>query len=179
MPNINFDNVEESTGGFERIEPGAYKITFVDATDEAERQYVSLVLDIAEGKQKGFYGKDSFYDGKPYAHRLIMSYKPKALGITKHRLNIIGACNPGFDALAAFNNPAQFMGKTAYVAVGDEEYRANNGDVRTRTDWMHAKLLTPEQYAKGDYKVPDTIPLKDEGTGSTDSDSAYSADIPF
>lgn len=179
MPNVNWDNVEESGDGFERIEPGAYKLTVVDTEDETAKQYVSLVFDIAEGEHKAFYGKDSFYEGKPYAHRFIMSYKPKALGITKHRLNIIGESNPGFDALKGFANPSSFVGKTIYAVVGDEEYRANNGEVRTRVDWMHAKLLTPAQYAANDYKVPELKKLVDEGTGQVDADSSAYSDIPF
>ena len=78
--------------------------------------------------------------------------------------------------LSKFTNqmakPDSFAGKRFYLAMGLEEYRANNGDVRTKPDWFHAKWITKEQFESGSVQPPELRPLIDEGTGQVDSDSA-------
>lgn len=124
MRNVNWSSVSASSeGGFARIEPGAYVGVITSVEDVADREYVRVLFDIAEGPLKGYYS-DTFYADKPYAHNLIMSYKDSALGMLKGRLETIQACNPGFDPFAAWDagRLEMFSGRKVGLVMREEEY---------------------------------------------------------
>lgn len=124
MRSVNWNTVEASTeGDFPRIEPGAYVCCIGSMEDFASKEYVRMLFDIIEGPHKGYYS-GGFYADKPYAHNLIFSYKDKALGMLKGRLQTIQDCNPGFDAFAAWDAGRldMFVGRKVGVVFREEEY---------------------------------------------------------
>lgn len=124
MRKVNFDNIEASEeGSYKQLPAGAYVCTIMEANDYEKREYVELLVDIIDGEYKDYFS-DRFYADKPWAHRIIMSYKDTALGMLKGRLQTIAKCNPGFDAEAAWNGGAlqKFTGKAVGVVFRQEEY---------------------------------------------------------
>lgn len=133
MRKIDFDNIEESTeGGFDRLEAGNYVCTVTAAEDFEKKEYVRLLVDIAEGPREGFFS-DPFYSEKPWAHNVVLSYKETAQKMLKGRLHVLTDCNPGFDAQAAWNGGRldMFVGKSVGVCFNEEEYEGNDGKVKT------------------------------------------------
>ena len=116
MPEIDmneYNNASESTGGggFEQMKPGAYVLKIVRIKTEgetrygkwtaAEKQYVQIIWDVAEGPHAGRYSESYFDDpDRDFMHCDYLSWKN--LSFLKKKLNAITASNPGFDALAAF-----------------------------------------------------------------------------
>lgn len=154
MRNINWASIEASNGGggFDRLEPGAYVGVITAMTDEEVKQYVRLLFDVAEGPHKGFFS-DDFYKDKPWAHQMILSYRDKALPMLKGRMETVNGCNPGFDAMAAFDaNLSLFVGKRVGVVLREEEYF----DKKTETFKMGSprcfRLCTIEEVASGKYR---------------------------
>lgn len=129
--NIDFEQVEESKQ-LQGIEPGPYVCRILRATDNAEKEYVEVIWDIAEGPEKDRYS-DQWGEEHPYAHHFYMSYKDKSLGMLKMILNAITASNPGFDAMSAWNagRIEMFSGRLVGLNLREEEYEYN-GEVKTR-----------------------------------------------
>ncbi len=132
MRQIQFDTIAESTGGsYQALPAGNYVCTITAMEDVADREYVRMEVDVAEGEHAGFFkGSD-----RPWKHSTCLSYKDAALGMLKRRLHTISDCNPGFDAMAAFNGGTQalslFVGKLVGVCFNEEEFEGNDGEVKT------------------------------------------------
>lgn len=124
MRSINWSSVEERTeGAFDQLEAGAYACTIQSVEDVPAKEYVRVLVDVADGARRGFFS-DAFYADKPWAHNLILSYKDSALGMLKGRLKVIETCNPGFDPFAAWDAGRldMFCGRKVGVVFRAEEY---------------------------------------------------------
>lgn len=152
MRNIDWLNIEASgEGSFDRLEPGAYVGTITAMTDEESKQYVRMLFDIAEGKHKGFFS-DDFYKDKPWAHQMILSYRDKALPMLKGRMETINRCNPGFDAMAAFDaNLSLFAGKRVGLVMREEEYFDKKSETFKMGSARCFRLCSIEDVASGKY----------------------------
>lgn len=140
MRSVDFESVQDSkrTSG---VEPGAYVCRVIRSEDVADREYVKVIWDIAEGPHANHYS-DQWGEEHPFAHQLIMSYKPTALSMLKGMLTAFAESNPGFDAMAAWNAGRldMFNGRLIGLNLREEEYEYN-GEVRTRLivgDWIPA-----------------------------------------
>lgn len=134
MRSLNWNNITASgDGDFERLPAGAYVARITSMVDVPDREYVEVVYDIAEGPHAGYYG-DEWGRKHPYAHHFFMSYKEKALGMLKGRLESIAASNPGFDPFAAWDagRTELFVNRLVGINLQEEEYERNDGDVGTR-----------------------------------------------
>ena len=80
--------VQESTGGFADIEPGAYKLVITKVEPKEGEQYVRIYWDVAEGPRKGAYANAGFPPSD------VLSWKDTALGMLKGKLHRIYLCNP-------------------------------------------------------------------------------------
>lgn len=130
MRNVNWGSVDAKTEGeFARIEPGAYVGCIGSMEDFPSKEYVQMLFDIIEGPHKGYFS-DGFYANKPWAHNMILSYKDKALGMLKGRLETIAACNPGFDPFAAWDAGRldMFAGRKVGLVLREEEYWDKNAE---------------------------------------------------
>lgn len=151
----NWKDVRPS-GEFERLKAGGYVIRITAATDKADKEYLELLYDIAEGPEAGRFS-DSFWADKPYAHRFIRSYKDSALGMFKAFTNAVEESNPGY---AWDFDEKKLTGKIIGVVLGEEEYRTNRGDVNRR---LYVKTVTTaDRIRQGDFTVPDVVPLKED-----------------
>lgn len=173
MRNINWTSVQASTdGGFEKLPAGPYVVRIEYMEDYPQREYVELVYDIAEGEHKGYYS-DDWGKSHPYAHHLFLSYKDRALGMLKGRLEAIQQSNPGFDPFAAWDagNLALFNGKLLGVNLQEEEYRRNDGDIATRLNVC--QVVPADKVRAGEVRARDVKRLD----GATDQ-SAQAASVP-
>lgn len=181
MPRVSWGNIEASTdGGFEKLPAGPYVVRITSATYNAQKQYADVVFDIAEGPKAGFYS-DAWAASHPYAHHFIMSYKEKALPMTKGRLEAIQASNPGFDALAASDADRfdLFTGRIVGVNIQEEEYEGNDGQVRTR---LNVCQVVPAQDVRdGKVTARDLKKLKKAAPAPVFdvATAIYDAPIPF
>lgn len=130
-----------------------------------EKNYVKLIYDVVEGEHAGRFS-DDFWRGedKDYAHCFYLSWKN--LGAFKGCAQAIDESNPGFDTFAAADAEqwGLFIGKRFGIVVGEEEYIANDGNVKTRLTFPRMKSV--QDIHNGKYKVP---PLKklDSAASST------------
>ena len=130
MRNVKWEEIQSSgTGDYERLEAGSYVGFIVSMEDNASGEYVNMLVDIFEGPRKGYFS-DAFYANKPWAHRIVLSYKDKALGMLKGRLETIAACNPGFDPFAAWDAGRldMFAGRKVGLVFRSEEYWDKNAE---------------------------------------------------
>lgn len=178
-PIKSFSEVKESMD-FPKLVPGGYiaKITAVE--DKADREYLYIEYDIAEGEFAGHYKalneKHGFWGGK-----FIRSYKEKALGMFKSFLIAVDASNgTGFcDKVEKGFDESQLVGKTVGVILGEEKYDKNNGEVGTRL--IVAATKPVEDIKAGSFRIP---PIKDntskDGAASVPGFAELSdTDMPF
>ena len=152
MPKLQkrWSEIEESTGGFTDIQPGAYALTITKAEPHEAQEYVRLYWDVAEGPAKGAYAKSNFPPSD------ILSWKDSALGMLKHKLHALADSNPGFQPTVAFesDNWGEFVGKRLYAVVRRRLYTAGPNSKNPgadRTQMEIARWLKPEEYQKGDW----------------------------
>lgn len=201
MPKINMRDYEEataSTGDYQRMGAGGYvaQIQAVRTDGPAScgkgridyvnsKEYVKLIYDIAEGDFAGRFS-DDYWSGedKDYGHQIFLSWKN--MGAFKGNIQALDESNPGFDALAAFQADRWelFIGKKVGIVLGEEEYRANDGTVKTRLGLPRLKSV--QDIRAGKFKVPAPKKLKDDEQGynaapakADVSESVYDEDIPF
>lgn len=149
-----YSDAEASGMDFERLPAGGYIVKITAVKDEANKEYLALVYDIAEGEKKGFYA-DEWGQEHPYAHRLIASYKEKALGMFKGRLKAIDESNgTNFAERAATGfDEQELVGKIVGMVIGYEEYETDRGDVRERS-YVKA-VCAADRIRRGEFKVPE------------------------
>lgn len=179
MKSVNWNSIQASSGGFERLPAGPYVVKIVDAKDNERREYIEFIFDIAEGPKANYFS-DDWGKNHPYAHHFFLSYKDSALGIAKGHLEAIGKSNPGFDPFAAFNagRPDMFIGRLVGVNIQDEEYEANDGTTKTRQNVV--RIVKAQDVRDGKEKVFEKKTLAPKAHNETvTSSDIYSADIPF
>ena len=197
MPKLNEEfaaTPESSAGEYKNLQPGVYmcRIQAVRTEGETsqgewtseEKQYVKLVLDIAEGEFAEYFS-DEYWEGesKDWGHSMYMSWKSTDYGMLKHTFSSINEANAGFDAQAAFEADKweMFVDKFILVQWNGEEYEANNGDIRLRvrpdravtdSDNVHVKVtkLDGTKVDADEYSVPT---LAEQAAADTYSD------VPF
>lgn len=143
----NYNDIPVS-GDYKRLAPGGYVIKITDIQDDAEKQYLRITYDIAEGPEAGRY-KDELPENA-YRHQFIRSYKEKALGMFKAFTNAVEASNNGYKW--DFDEKT-LKGKILGVVFGYEEYEANDGNVKERL--RIASCIDADRVLKGDFKIPD------------------------
>lgn len=167
-------------GDFERLPAGPYVATVTDAIDNAQREYVEVVYDIAEGERKGYYGDDWGRD-HPYAHHFFLPYRTEGgQRMTKGRLEAIQASNAGFDPFAAWDADRldMFRGRLVGINLQEEEFESSDGEVRTR---LNVCQVVPAQDVRdGKVRARDVKRLPGSQRPSGDlADYAKDVSIPF
>lgn len=146
MKNLNLENVEEAKE-FDRVPAGGYicKITMVE--DVEEKEYLRIEYDFTEGKFAGYY-RDLYTNKGFWGGSFIKSYKEKALPFFKSFITSVEKSNSGyrFD-----NDEKKLVGKLVGLVLSEEEYRSNNGDVKTRL--YVDQIRSVDAIRKGEYKV--------------------------
>lgn len=148
MPNIDLTNVAEVSGsGNFNLEPGGYVMVVTDFNAPAGKEYVQLMLDVAEGDKKGFYAKSQ----RPIS--LFLNWSESMRGRCKHMLHQFADSNHGFDSNAAFLHDQwqQFVGKSIGCIVRMEMHTYQGKDYENSEV---ADVTTPAAIRSGDYVVP-------------------------
>lgn len=155
-PINNYENVQATTGEFNKLPAGGYicRITLADDvpldTNTGKGDYLKIEFDVASGEYKGYFEKqyerfNSFWGGS-----FIRSYKEKALGMFKHFTNCIEESNAGY--MWAWDEKT-LQGKYVGLVIGYEEYVNGSGETKER---LYVKdVKTVGQIKQGDFKVPE------------------------
>lgn len=180
MRSLNWSTIKSSSdGGFTPLPAGPYVAKVVSMTDNAAREYVEVVYDIAEGEHAGYYS-DDWGVSHPYAHHFFLSYKDSALGMLKGRLEAIAASNPGFDPFAAWDAGRLdiFTGRLVGINVQEEEYE-RNGEVKTRLNVC--QIVDAQRVRDGKVKAREkkTLGGRPAAPASKASIPYYDGEIPF
>lgn len=151
-PIANWNEIPaEAEGMRSKLQPGGYVVKITGVTNDAKKEYLKIVYDIAEGPEAGRYSDDWGQNPEhDYAHSFFRSYKEKALGMFKGFIQTVEASNPGYtwdwheDRLA---------GKLIGIVLGLEEYMSNRGEIATR---LTVRSVVPvDRIRAGEYNVPD------------------------
>lgn len=215
MPKLDpkaYDETQESASAqtFTAFEPGAYVCRIQAVRTKGydyngkpvdyvnDKQYIKLILDIAEGPFEGHFS-DDYWSGqdKDWGHQVYLSFKPAAYGLLKSWLNCISNSNGGFDARAAFEADKwdMFIGKLVGVQWNQEEYERDGAiKLRVRPDRPYAAdavregkcpkprvlLMSPIDGKKW-MNADDYRAMRDAEKGAAQpSTSAYDTDeVPF
>lgn len=174
----NWANIKENNG-FEKLPVGGYIVKILNVQDVAEKEYLKVSFDIAEGDHKGFfkkqYDEDTRQDKKwPNAGSFVRSYKSTAESMFKGFANAIENSNKGF----TFDfDEKKLVGKQVGIVVGLEEYLNQKGVVRERT--YVSAVRSVDTIKKGDFKVPELKKLDPNKATSTAAKPAEPFVNPF
>ena len=176
MPKLKkkWNEIEESTGGFSDIEPGAYVLTVTGMEPHESQEYVRLYWDVADGPHKGAYAQSQ------YPPSDVLSWKESAYGMLKHKLHALAEANTGFQPTVAFESDDwnQFRGKRFYAVVRRRLYTAGPNSKTPgsdRTTIEIARWLNPDEYESGSW--PKSL-LEDRDQRDRSSQQAQVAQVP-
>ena len=152
MPNVDLSNVQESTGGFADIEPGAYVLVITKVDPVPQQEYVRLYWDVAEGPCKGAYAQSN------YPPSDVLSWKQGALGFTKHKLHVIadsnGATQQAVEQAFKMDDWKRFVGKRFGAIVRRRLYTAGPNSKTPGADKTAVEVaawMTPAELAEGKW----------------------------
>lgn len=181
MEKFDIDNVKATRGGdFINPVPGGYVCRIERATDNPNKKYLELEIDIVEGEYKDFYAELNDRAGF-WGLKLYRSYKDTAKGMFKGFLEDVGESNPGF---AWDWDEKKLEGLRIGAVIGEEEYQTNDGQIKTRLKVTATK--TVQQIEEGKYRVPSLKKLESANKGNEVVNNAVPAgftetegDMPF
>lgn len=127
------------------------EVMLMQVTDNALKEYIELLFDITEEGQHKFCFSQPFYEDKPWAHTLLVSYRGAQEADFARFIKAIMDHDP---RLAEWrDNEQDLVGKKVVVGLRPEEYVSTNGDIRTRfsrfADYASTKdAIKPRQLKK-------------------------------
>lgn len=165
---IGFDLDEIQELG-ERLPVGGYVCKILSVEDDEEKQCLKIEYDVAEGNYKGYYANREW---KPAFFR---SYKAAALPFFKGFIKVIENSNKGFiyeERLDSVGEEKYFdeqclKGKLFGAVIAEEEYKANDGKVKTRT--YVEKVRSTSKIRSGEYEVPELKKLTGQASKKADT----------
>lgn len=160
---IDWDNVQEATGTFDRPPVGGYVLTIVEAKEDETKEYYKLSYDYAEGEWEGYRMALSQAHGwaLPTFYR---SYKNSAQRFFKRFMTVLQESNPRFDWHAwvkAGGKDAALNGLRFGAVIGEEEYIARDGSTKVRQAIQD--ILPVSEIKAGNFEVPALKKLKSNG----------------
>lgn len=172
MKNINWDEVGELNS---LPTPGGYAARIIKVDDDEDREFLKITWDFADGEFKGS-NQECFDQRGFWPMAFIKSYKPTALKFFKAFKTAVEKSNPGYEFK---NSPQSLVNKYMGVVLGEEEYIANDGNVKTRL--YVDQIRSGEAIRNGDFKIPELKRLKQDPAASKfaplpDTDDG---DLPF
>lgn len=162
----NYENVQASSGEFARPTAGGYICKIIDVEDvpmneQGKGDYLRIEYDIADGEFKGYYKEQNDRWGGNWNASFIRSYKEKALGMLKHFTNCIEQSNAGY---AWDWNEKGLIGKFVGLVLGEEEYKNNAGEIKTKL--VVSQVKTVEDIKNGNFRIPAPKKLAVENSAS-------------
>lgn len=181
MKVINLTNIQEA-GTNNRLQAGGYVCKYTNVSDSADKEYLYMEFDIAEGEHKDYYknleASAGFWGGRCYR-----SYKENALPMFKRMCSAVSKSNPGyiFDGGEQNADEKTLVGKLVGIVLGEEEYVKNNGETGTRLYVSYE--CDADKIRKGDFRVPAKKCLDNSvaapTTGFTDISKVDAEECPF
>lgn len=169
-PIKNIDSVQEA-GDSKRLPAGGYICTYTKVEDVADKEYLYMEYDIAEGEYKGYYKeleeRLDFWGGKCFR-----SYKEKALPMFKRMCSAVTKSNKGF--IFDGNKHADestLIGKKVGMVLGEEEYEGNDGSIKTRL--YVVREIPVEDIKAGKFKIPELKKLPGSSGTVTPPDDGF------
>ena len=162
MRQVNLENVQEA-GDYTRLLAGGYVCKYTKVEDVAEKEYLYMEFDIADGEFKEYFKEleksVGFWGGKVYR-----SYKESALPMFKRMCSSVAKSNPGFvfDGGKQNSNEKTLVGKFIGIVLGEEEYIGNDGSTKKRL-YVYRECDIND-IKKGNFKVPELKKLKEAGS---------------
>lgn len=152
MKKLNLTEVQEA-GTQEKLSAGGYVCRYTSVKDVADKEYLYMEYDIAEGEHKGYYSSLNERAGF-WAGRCYRSYKEAALPMFKRMCSAVMKSNKGYIFDGNKNADEQtLIGKLVGIVLGEEEYEANNGEIKTRL--YVAYECAVDTIREGGFKVPE------------------------
>lgn len=145
-PISGWEEVKPSTGA-NGIEPGGYVMKILAAQDIPEKQYLKIILDIDEGKNKGHY-QDVYDSFGFWGLILYRSYKSGSEGMFKAFTNAVEASN---NYVWAWNE-ATLKGLKIGAVLQTEKYKNSIGDIKNRI--IVNKVCSVQDIYDGNFKIP-------------------------
>ena len=157
LPNFKEVSVSINHG---RLPNGGYVLKITEATDDPKKEYLRIVYDVAEGPHAKHYS-DEWGKANTYAHAFYRSYKEKARHMFKEFLVAVDASNATDFVKEAEKglDETKLVGKLFGAVIGEEEYRTDRGDVKTRQ--YVAAVMSADRIRAKDFTIPAFKPLKD------------------
>lgn len=178
MKNVNWDTVQDDV---RRPVPGGYAAKITRVEDDENKEYLRIEWEFAEGEFKG--ANQETYDAFGFwPMTMFRSYKEKALRFFKAFKIAVEESNRNF---VFKNDPQSLVGKFIGVVLGEEEYLASDGKVKTRLYVSATKA--GNDIRDGNFTVPElkklaTAPANNFGSqpvSNYDLLDDNDADCPF
>lgn len=156
MKKINdFDKIQESGSGFQRLPDGGYIVGVKTVADFPDKECLKLEIDICEGEYKNYFQKryDNNKNETKYwdaAGTLWRSYADKALPFFKGFITSVVKSNKNF----VWNwEESTLKNKVFGVVIASKEVLGKNGKVYTNSyiDSVHSV----DAIKNGEFKVPE------------------------
>lgn len=156
-PIAGYDLINEA-GEFKRLPAGIYGVKITNVIDNPEKEYLEVYCDITKGEYAGYF-KKMVDAGLQDASRSFRSYKQTALAFFKAFISAVEKTNPGYQWDW---DEKKLIGKNVIAVVGEEEYRAQDGTVKTGIKVVEFRSL--EAYQQGKIKVPEIkrLPVQEQ-----------------
>lgn len=170
MRNVNWEDVQDEV---RRPVPGGYAAKITKVVDHEDKQYLWIEWDFADGEFKGC-NQETFDAFGFWPTIKMQSYKDKALRFFKGFKTCVEASNRNY---VFKNDPQSLVGKYVGVVLGEEEYVANDGSVKTRLyvhSWRSGKAIRD-----GDFDVPELKKLgSSKAAHASTGTAAPASDFP-
>lgn len=180
----NYEKTEAFAGSGQRLTPGGKICTIINAYEtkakSSGRPMLAIEFDILEGSEAGYY------------RELFGKYKGNWKGVYRQNTeDAEGNCSPFFKGMISsieesndrykFDfNEKTLVGKRFGGIFGEEEYIANDGEVKTSVKLLSIRSV--ETIRSGDFAVPPKKLIAPSTTRQVDSSGfadISSDDIPF
>ena len=172
-PINNWNNIEaQGNEEYKRIVPGGYVCRITKVEDRADKNYLYIEFDIAEGEYTG-YGSSCLERNGFTPLRMYRSYSDKAAGMFKGFIQNIEASNSNY----TWEWKEQtLVGRLIGIVLGEGEYKKQDGSVGTR---FNARDLSVASIRDGKFKVPEkkTLPVEQNTTAFSALDD--DTELPF
>lgn len=173
-PINNWNNIEaQGNEEYKRLVPGGYVCRITKVEDHADKNYLYIEFDIAEGEYTG-YGSSCLERNGFTPLRMYRSYSDKAAGMFKGFIQNVEASNSNYNWEW---KEQTLVGRLIGIVLGEEEYKKQDGSVGTR---FNARDRSVAAIRDGKFKVPEkkTLPLE-QPTAPTFSALDDDSELPF
>lgn len=178
---IDFKDVEESQDYGDRPGAGVYCCKIAAVEHKPDKQYVLAYLDFADGDFKGRGKAIEDRTGQMWGYiSCYFSYKPKALGMTKHNIALVAESSKCDAAKLCddFNSSEgnALVGKYIGIVIGEQEYEKQDGSVGVRFKLPKLVLVQDAKNNPEKFKVPELEKLAGR---PAEKSSVIDEEVPF